>query len=212
MAPIFLGPGEYFLGQVVGASRDFFIHKKRFLDASFFLPKPNKVGFKKWQNIKTLCTFCKYASQFDKCPDFLQIEIYYYKKGKISGCIFLGASFLQRKRALVKYFLSRSELSLAFTSEKLSRELLPNHFEQLCPSRILSSWSFHKINFSQLFRFSKKLFPISFISLCFSSFGKRAHPHHLKFRLFYFSWAKLLVQHKLSCHEKKSYCSMVCAI
>jgi len=129
MAPIFLGPGEYFLGQVVGASRDFFIHKKRFLDASFFLPKPNKVGFKKWQNIKTLCTFCKYASQFDKCPDFLQIEIYYYKKGKISGCIFLGASFLQRKRALVKYFLSRSELSLAFTSEKLSRELLPNHFE-----------------------------------------------------------------------------------
>jgi len=37
---------------------------------------------------------------------------------------FLSASFLQRKRALVKYFLSRSELSLAFTSGKLSRELL----------------------------------------------------------------------------------------
>jgi len=42
----------------------------------------NGTGFKKWQNIKTLCTSCKYAVQFDKCPDFLQIEIYYYKKRK----------------------------------------------------------------------------------------------------------------------------------
>ena len=61
--------------------RDFWIHISLYCERI-------SAGFKKWQNIKTLCTSCKYAVQFDKCPDFLQIEIYYYKKGKISGCMY----------------------------------------------------------------------------------------------------------------------------
>ena len=46
--------------------------------------------------------------------DLLQIEIYYNKRK-----VFWSRSF-----ALVRYFSRRSELSLAFTSGKLSRELL----------------------------------------------------------------------------------------
>ena len=65
---------------------------------------------------------------FFSADDFLEIEIYYNKR-KFSGAgisNFLSKEeiFSRRSFALERYFLSRSELSLAFTSGKLSRELL----------------------------------------------------------------------------------------
>ena len=93
--------------------------------------------------ISRLLTWCKSAPLFSNCPDFLQIEIYYNKRKFFGAFLFkerisllkkkisflckeenLHDLELSQKLQLERYFLSRSELSLAFTSGKLSRELL----------------------------------------------------------------------------------------
>jgi len=67
-----------------------------------------------------LCTSCKYAVQFDKCPDFLQIEIYYYKKRKFENII--------KEYGKSATDTGSTEVQIALLSERISH--LTDHLKE----------------------------------------------------------------------------------